>query len=141
MSQIILRDLGCLVLSYLSSYTSILFCTDIERDTIPFQIKHYHYHYHYPLLVHTLHPFILHITLDVNMSLPLHHASSSSLAMATPSPPTRSGSESRLLDLPNSGTRSTLPKTRSPLSPSPYMDIVRFVVFYPSLLLSPFSPI
>jgi len=89
--------------------------------------------------LHTSHPFIHHITLDVevNMSYPLHHTSSSSLAMTTPSPPTRSGSESILLDLPNSGTRCTMPKTRSPLSPSPYMDIVRVVFIFSSFFPLP----
>jgi len=92
-------------------------------------------HRHYPLpLTHitSFHTSTPHyITSDIKMSYPPHHASSSSLAMTTPSPPTRSGSESRLLDLPNggSGTKSTMPKTRSPLSPSPYMDIVRVVSF------------
>jgi hypothetical protein len=84
---------------------------------------------------HTRTPHYIYTTLDVNMAYsPHHHASSSSLAMTTPSPPTRSGSESRLLDLPNSTTKSTLPKTRSPLSPSPYMDIVRVVSFLLSFL-------
>jgi hypothetical protein len=108
-------------LSYPYSYSILYRHRDL--DFIPKQTSHY------PLVLHTSYPLILHITLDVNMSFPPHHASSSSLAMTTPSPPTRSGSESRLLDLPNSvsETRSTMPKTRSPLSPSPYMDIVRVV--------------
>jgi hypothetical protein len=110
------------VWSYLSySYSYPILYRYRDLHSVPKQTSHY------PLLLHASHPFILHITLDVNMSYPPHHASSSSLAMTTPSPPTRSGSESRLLDLPNSGTRSTMPKTRSPLSPSPYMDIVRVV--------------
>jgi len=98
-------------------------------------------HRHYPLpLAHitSFHTSTPHyITPDIKMSYPPHHASSSSLAMTTPSPPTRSGSESRLLDLPNSGTRSTMPKTRSPLSPSPYMDIVRVVFIFSSFLPRP----
>ena len=111
--------------SYTYSYSYSILYQHRDLDFIPKQTSHY------PLVLHTSHPFILllHITLDVNMSYPPHHASSSSLAMTTPSPPTRSGSESRLLDLPNSGTRSTMPKTRSPLSPSPYMDIVRVSFF------------
>jgi hypothetical protein len=120
------------VWSYLSNSS---YSVPISRSTIsiPKQTSYY------PLVLHTSHPFILllHITYtpDINTSYPPHHASSSSLAMTTPSPPTRSGSESRLLDLPNSvsGTRSTMPKTRSPLSPSPYMDIVRVVSFFSSL--------
>jgi hypothetical protein len=117
-------------LSYSYSYYHSSLYRHRDLDSIPKQT------YHYPLVLHTSHPFILllHNTYDINMSYPPHHASSSSLAMTTPSPPTRSGSESRLLDLPNSGTRSTMPKTRSPLSPSPYMDIVRVVFFISSLL-------
>jgi hypothetical protein len=123
-------------LSYPYSYSVLYRYRDL--DSIPNQTSHY------PLVLHTSHPFILllHITPDINMSFTPLHASSSSLAMTTPSPPTRSGSESRLLDLPNSasGNRSTMPKTRSPLSPSPYMDIVRVVSFSispsSSLLLS-----
>jgi hypothetical protein len=123
------------VWSYLSySYSYPILYRYRDLHSVPKQTSHY------PLLLHASHPFILHITLDVNMSYPPHHASSSSLAMTTPSPPTRSGSESRLLDLPNSGTRSTMPKTRSPLSPSPYMDIVRLSSFFFPLILSPLFP-
>ena len=124
-----LRDLGCLV-SFISSHLTPILTVPISRPT--FHISYPKQSQQLPLThvtpFHT--PTQNHINLDVNMSYP-HHASSSSLAMTTPSPPTRSGSENRLLDLPNgaNGTRSTMPKTRSPLSPSHYMDIVRVVSF------------
>ena len=123
------RDLRCLV-SSISLTPTPIHTASIPRPTFPIPISKQTSQLPLTHITSFHTPTSHYIILDVNMSYP-HNASSSSLAMTTPSPPTRSGSENRLLDLPNraGGTRSTMPKTRSPLSPSHYMDIVRVVSF------------